>query len=347
VRNQKVNIAVVGATGMVGQEMLRVLEDRDFPVDQLFVFASERSEGEILTFNDKDYRIEALKPEAFEGKSIDFALFATDAAISAEYAPRAAAAGAIVIDNSSHFRMQKDIPLIVPEVNPDEISKAAQHGIIANPNCSTIQMVVCLKALNDSVPIKRVVVSTYQSVSGAGQDAMNELQTQVGELFAGRDVNARIFPHRIAFNCIPHIDVFLENGMTKEEMKMINETRKILNLPNLLITATAVRVPVFIGHCESLNVEFNSAFSSDEAREVLHNTPGVIVMDEPGSRLYPTAFDSAGQDEILVGRIRRDESVSFGLHLWIAADNIRKGAATNAVQIAELCLEKNFSRVAA
>jgi len=347
VRNQKFNLGVVGATGLVGREMLKVLEERAFPVRKLYLWASQNSEGEEIKFQSKNYRVEVLEKQSFEEKGLDYVLFATKSGVSAEYAPLAAQEGAIVIDNSSHFRLDKSIPLVVPEVNPEDIQLAEKSGIIANPNCSTAQLVVCLKALHDAVPLKRVLVSTYQSVSGAGSKAMEELQNQVGALFAGQEVIKKNFPHQIAFNCIPHIDIFYENGMTKEEMKLICETRKILGLPQLKISATAVRVPVFISHSESVNLEFEEELSVEEAKDILSNTPGVVLLDDPNQKIYPTPFELAGKDEVYVGRVRRDESAENGLHLWVVADNLRKGAATNAVQIAELCVEKNFSRRAA
>jgi len=347
VRNQKFRVGIVGATGLVGSEILKVMEEREFPVAEAFLFASQKSAGVEIEFQGSELKVEELNSAAFEGKNLDFVLFATDSGLSAEYAPIAADSGAIVIDNSSHFRMDPDVPLIVPEVNAYELERAREHGIIANPNCSTIQMVVCLHALHQVAKLKRVVVSTYQSVSGAGSEALEELEAQVGGLFSGQEARSQVFPKQIAFNCIPHIDVFLENGMSKEEMKMILETRKILNLADLKITATAVRVPVFMSHSESVNVEFESPLDPQKARDLLSATEGVVVLDEPGNRLYPTPFEAAGRDEIFVGRIRRDESVEHGLHLWIVADNLRKGAATNAVQIAEACISRRISRLAA
>lgn len=337
-------VGIVGATGLVGREVLKILEERKFPISELRLWASERSLGERLKFRDQEMMVEALAPHSFESADLDFVFFTTSAGLSAEYAPKAAETGAIVIDNSSHFRLHEDVPLVVPEVNPEGIFQSKSHGIIANPNCSTIQLVVCLKPLNDAVKMERVIVSTYQSVSGAGSDAMEELRTQVGEMFSGKEPNSKVFPYQIAFNCIPHIDVFFENGMTKEEMKMILETRKILGLPDLKISATAVRVPTFVSHCESVNVDFESELSPEDAREILRKTPGIVVADQPEAKLYPTPFVVSGNDEVFVGRIRRDESVSFGLHFWIVADNLRKGAATNAVQIAELCMDRHFSR---
>lgn len=346
-RNQKVNIGVVGATGLVGKEILTVLEERGFPVNQLRLFASERSAGQSVEYAGKQHTVEELKEDSFASGDLDYVLFAGGGKVSEKFCPLAAQSGAVVIDNSSHFRLEKGIPLVVPEVNPETVIQAKERGIIANPNCSTIQMVVCLKALHEVAGLKRVVVSTYQAVSGAGAEAMEELRSQVGGLFGGGEIKKNVFPHQIAFNCLPHIDVFYENGMTKEEMKMIHESRKILDLPDLKITATAVRIPVFIGHSESVNLEFESEIDLEEARRALSEMPGVVVIDEPQSKIYPTAMDVSGKDQILVGRIRKDESVENGLHLWIVADNLRKGAATNAVQIAEICLQQNFTRQAA
>lgn len=337
-------IGIVGATGLVGQEMIRVLESRQFPVSELSLFASERSLGERLTFRSQELPVEVLDANSFASKKLDFVLFATSAGLSAEYAGRAADSGAIVIDNSSHFRLFDDVPLVVPEVNPEAIYHSKQRGIIANPNCSTIQMMVVLKPLHDISPLERVIVSTYQSVSGAGSDAMEELQNQVLSSFSSEPLEPKVFPHQIAFNCIPHIDVFFENGMTKEEMKMILESRKILGLPELKISATAVRVPTFISHSESLNVDFKEPISVEEIREALSKAPGLVVLDDPKSKVYPLGFAAAGTDEVYVGRIRRDLSNENGIHLWVVADNLRKGAATNAVQIAELCIKNRFHR---
>lgn len=342
-KKEKYSVGVVGATGLVGQEMLKVLEDRKFPVDRerVFAFASKASAGEWIPFLDSELEVKELTESSFSEFPCDFVLFGASAEISAKFAPMAAKAGAIVIDNSSHFRMNPEIPLIVPEVNPDDLEMAASHRIIANPNCSTIQLVVCLKPLHERAGLKRVVASTYQSVSGAGSDALDELQQQVSALFSHGEVKKKVFPHQIAFNCIPHIDSFLENGFTKEEMKIVNESRKILGLKELKITATAVRVPTFISHSESINAEFESPISPDEVREALSEA-GVIVLDDPSKNLYPLGFEATGNDQVFVGRIRKDESAENGIHLWIVADNLRKGAATNAVQIAELCVERKF-----
>ncbi len=335
-------VAVVGASGAVGREMLKVLIERQFPVDELLVLASERSAGEELEFGDQTVTIEELTPESFQG--VDIALFSAGGSISAEFGPIAVEAGAIVVDNSSHFRMDEEVPLVVPEVNPD-IARAfitelpeGKGGIIANPNCSTIQLVVALKPIFDKVGIRRLIVSTYQSVSGAGKVGMDELWNQTLAIFNQEEIVAEKFAHPIAFNCIPHCDVFLENGYTKEEMKIVNETRKILGAPKLAVTCTAVRVPVFAGHSESVNIETEQLLTAADARELLSQSPGIIVLDDPTENVYPTAAELAGTDATYIGRIREDESIENGLNLWIVADNLRKGAALNAVQVAELVL---------
>ncbi len=333
---QKYNVAVVGATGAVGEQMREVLEERQFPVAELRLLASERSAGQSLPFNGKNIRVEVLNEASFS--DIDIGLFSAGSAVSAKFAPLAVAAGAVVVDNTSHFRMEMDVPLVVPEVNGKEIAGYRNRGIVANPNCSTIQMVVALKPIHDAVRLKRVVVSTYQSVSGAGRKAMEELSQQVSALFNGKDLKKEKFPHQIAFNCIPHIDVFTEGGYTKEEWKMIHETRKILGEPALPVTATTVRVPVFCSHSESVNVETVVKLSAAEARKILREAPGVIVADEPENNHYPMAVDVTGTDATYVGRIREDNSVANGLNLWVVADNLRKGAALNAVQIAEILI---------
>jgi aspartate-semialdehyde dehydrogenase len=336
VKKQKYNIAVVGATGAVGEQMREVLEERQFPVGELRLLASERSAGQFLPFNGRQMRVGILNEESF--KDIDIGLFSAGASVSATFAPLAVAAGAVVVDNTSQFRMDPDVPLVVPEVNSHEIPGYNNRGIIANPNCSTIQLVVALKPIHDAARLKRVVVSTYQSVSGAGRQAMEELSQQVGALFNGKDLKKEKFPHQIAFNCIPQIDVFMEGGYTKEEWKMINETRKILSEPSLPVTATTVRVPVFCGHSESVNVETVVKLPAAEARKILREAPGVIVADEPENSIYPMAIDAIGRDATYVGRIREDDSVANGLNLWVVADNLRKGAALNAVQIAEILI---------
>ena len=339
-KKQKYNVAVVGATGAVGEQMREVLEERHFPVGQLRLLASERSAGQFLPFNGRQVKVEILNEESF--KDVDIGLFSAGSGVSARFAPLAVAAGAVVVDNTSQFRMEPDIPLVVPEVNSDEIASYKNRGIVANPNCSTIQLVVALKPIHDAVRIKRVVVSTYQSVSGAGRKAMEELSEQVGALFNGKDLKKEKFPHQIAFNCIPQIDVFLAGGYTKEEWKMINETRKILAEPSLPVTATTVRVPVFCGHSESVNVETLVKLSAAEARAILREAPGVIVADEPQNNVYPMAIDATGKDATYVGRIREDDSVPNGLNLWVVADNLRKGAALNAVQIAEILIRDHL-----
>jgi aspartate-semialdehyde dehydrogenase len=336
VKKEAYNVAVVGATGAVGEQMREVLEDRQFPVGELRLLASERSAGQFLPFQGRQVRVDILTEESFAG--VDVALFSAGGKVSAKFAPAALAAGAIVVDNTAHFRMDPEIPLVVPEVNAKEIAQYQNRGIVANPNCSTIQMVVALKPLHDAARIKRVVVSTYQSVSGAGRMAMEELSQQVSALFNGRELKKEKFPHQIAFNCIPHIDVFMEDGYTKEEWKLIHETRKILGEPALAVTATTVRVPVFCSHSESVNIETESKLTAAKAREILRQAPGVILTDVPSEDIYPLAIDAVGKDATYVGRIREDHSVDNGLNLWIVADNLRKGAALNAVQIAEILI---------
>ncbi|MEE8110024.1 MAG: aspartate-semialdehyde dehydrogenase [bacterium] len=337
------NIALVGATGAVGNEMLSILEERNFPVSDLRVLASERSAGERITFRGKDYRVEILSADSFEG--IDLALFSAGGARSREYVPHAVEAGAVVVDNTSAFRMDPEVPLVVPEVNAEALE--SHKGIIANPNCSTAQMVVVLKPIHDAAGIRRVVVSTYQSVSGTGKKAIAELEQQVRDLLNFQETTASTYPHEIAFNCLPHIGAFDEDGYSDEEVKVINETRKIMGLPDLPITATTVRVPVFHCHSESVNVETERPISANEARAVLSAAEGVIVYDSPRHNLYPLARDVAGKDEVYVGRIREDRSVENGLEMWIVADNLRKGAALNSIQIAEVLIEKNLLRVPA
>ncbi len=332
------NVAVVGATGAVGNEMIETLAERKFPVKNLKLLASERSLGVRLSFKGSEVPVEVLKEDSFKG--IQIGLFSAGGSISQKFAPIAAADGCVVIDNTSAFRMEPDIPLVVPEVNAHAIKDYKNRGIIANPNCSTIQMVVVLKPLHDAAKIRRVVVSTYQAVSGTGKKAIYELETQVRALFNNQDIERKVYPHQIAFNCLPHIDVFLENGYTKEEMKMVNETKKIMEDQTIQVTATTVRVPVFYGHSESVNVEFERELTPDAARKVLASAPGVKVVDDPKKNEYPLAIYAAGKDDTFVGRIRKDESVKYGLNMWIVADNVRKGAALNAVQIAEILGEK-------
>jgi len=331
-------VAVVGATGAVGNEMIETLAQRKFPVRSLKLLASERSLGVSLPYKGEDVPVDVLDENSFKG--IQIALFSAGGSISEKFAPIAARDGCVVIDNTSAFRMDPDVPLVVPEVNAHAIKDYKKRRIIANPNCSTIQMVVALKPLHDAARIKRVVVSTYQAVSGTGKKAIYELETQVRALFNNEAVEKKVYPHQIAFNCLPQIDVFLENGYTKEEMKMVNETKKILEDDAIQVTATTVRVPVFYGHSESVNVEFEKELTPDAARKLLEKAPGVKVVDDPKKNLYPMAIYAAGKDETFVGRIRKDESVKYGLNLWVVADNIRKGAALNAVQIAEILAEK-------
>ena len=335
-KKESYNVAIVGATGAVGEQLREVLEERQFPVGELRLLASERSAGQFLPFQNKQVRVDILKEDSFRG--IDIGLFSAGASLSAKFAPLAVAAGAVVVDNTSHFRMEPDVPLVVPEVNAEAIAGYKTHGIVANPNCSTIQMVVALKPLHDAARIKRVVVSTYQSVSGAGRMAMEELSQQVGALFNGREIKKEKFPHQIAFNCIPHIDVFLEDGYTKEEWKMIHETRKILGEPELPVTATTVRVPVFCSHSESVNIETEKKLTAAQAKAILRDSPGVLLADVPEENIYPLAIDAVGKDATYVGRVREDHSVANGLNLWVVADNLRKGAALNAVQIAEILI---------
>lgn len=325
------NVAVVGATGAVGKTFLDILSERKFPIDNLKLLASSKSAGKKMQYNGKEYTVEELTHDSF--KNIDIALFSAGASRSKEFAPSAVKAGAVVVDNSSAFRMDNDVPLVVPEVNPEDALK--NNGIIANPNCTTIIMLVPLKPLHDYAKIKRVVVSSYQSASGAGAAATMELMEQTKAWSTGEPIEVKAFAHQLLFNVIPHIDVFTENGYTKEEMKMINETRKILHRPDLKITATTVRVPVKNSHSESINVEFENDFEMNELLETLKGFPNLVLVDDPASNLYPMAINANGHDEVFVGRVRRDESVPFGVNLWVVADNIRKGAASNAVQIVE------------
>jgi aspartate-semialdehyde dehydrogenase len=335
---KKYNVAVVGATGAVGNEMVATLEQRKFPVNKLTLLASARSIGKTLTYKGEEVPIDELKEDSFKG--IDIGLFSPGGAISTKFAPIAASSGCVVIDNTSAFRMEPDIPLVVPEVNEHAIARYKKRGIIANPNCSTIQMVVVLKPLHDAAKIKRVVVSTYQAVSGTGKKAIYELEQQILSIYNNQPIENKVYPWQIAFNILPHIDSFLENGYTKEEMKMVNETTKIMEDDSIKVTATTVRVPVFYGHSESVNIEFEKDLSPDKARKLLKKAPGVKVVDDPAKNKYPLAIHAAGKDDTFVGRIRRDESVPYGLNLWVVADNIRKGAALNAVQIAEVLIQK-------
>jgi len=324
-------VAVAGATGAVGREMVEILEERDFPVAELRPLASERSEGERVEFLGKSITVRKLTGDSF--RDVDIALFSAGAERSLEFVPAAVKSGAVVIDNSSAFRMDPAVPLVVPEVNLHAIARHA--GIVANPNCSTIGMVVALKPIHDKAKIKRIVVTTFQSVSGTGKNAIDELASQTVALLNFREIEKSVYPHQIAFNCLPHIDSFLDSGYTREEMKLVNETRKIMEDDSIRVTATTVRVPVFRCHSESLNIETEMKLSANEARAILSGAPGVVVYDDPKKNLYPLAIDVTGKDEIYVGRIREDESIPNGLNMWIVLDNVRKGAALNAVQIAE------------
>ncbi len=334
-KKEKYVVAVVGATGAVGEEMVSILDERNFPVEELRPFASERSAGKRIRFRGESLVVRTLERDSF--KDIDIALFSAGGDRSREWAPVAAGSGCVVIDNSSAWRMDPEVPLVVPEVNPGDIEW--HKGIIANPNCSTIQMVVALKPIHDAAKIKRVVVTTFQSVSGTGKKAMEELLRQVTSMLNFKTIEHEVYPHQIAFNVLPHIDSFLENGYTKEEMKMVNETRKILGDDSIGVTATTVRVPVFRCHSESVNVETEKKLSANDVRALLAAFPGIVVFDAPEKNVYPLPLDVAGKDEVYVGRVRIDESCDRGVNLWIVADNLRKGAALNAVQIAEKLIE--------
>ncbi|MEQ8408660.1 MAG: aspartate-semialdehyde dehydrogenase [Gammaproteobacteria bacterium] len=328
------DVAVVGATGAVGEAMLSILEERKFPVNNLYPLASERSAGTKVMFNNKQVMVGNLAE--FDFSKAQIGLFSAGGSVSAEYAPKAGAAGCIVIDNTSHFRYDDDIPLVVPEVNPEHIANYTNRNIIANPNCSTIQMLVALKPIHDAVGIKRISVATYQAVSGTGKSAVEELARQTAELLNGREATCSVYPRQIAFNALPQIDVFMENGYTKEEMKMNWETRKIFADDSIEVSATCVRIPVFYGHSEAVQIETKTAISAEEVQQLLAKAPGVTVIDERKDGGYPTAVtDSAGQDAVFVGRIRQDISMANGINLWVVADNVRKGAALNSVQIAE------------
>ncbi|NLV97296.1 MAG: aspartate-semialdehyde dehydrogenase [Desulfovibrionales bacterium] len=335
-------VAVVGATGAVGREILDTLARRDFPHTEIRALASSRSAGTTVDFGNRSLTVQELTENSFAG--VDLALFSAGGATSEKFAPLAVKAGCVVVDNSSAWRMDPTVPLVVPEVNPHDLEW--HKGIVANPNCSTIQLVVALKPLHDVARIQRVVVSTYQAVSGTGQKAITELETQVRQLFNGQDVENTVYPHRIAFNCLPQIDVFLDNEYTKEEMKMVQETTKIMGDESIRVTATTVRVPVFYGHSESVNIETEKKLTSKEARAILSQAPGIRVYDNPSEKMYPMPIVAAGEDETFVGRIREDESIANGLNMFVVADNIRKGAALNTVQIAELLLLKDLLRVA-
>jgi len=331
-------VAIVGATGLVGQEFIKVLEQRSFPMTSIRLLASERSVGKKLFVAHKETEVKETTPDSFKG--IDIALFSAGTEISRYFSPIAARSGAVVVDNSAAFRMVDTIPLVVPEVNPEDIKW--NKGIIANPNCSTIQMVVALYPLHKANPIKRVIASTYQAVSGTGSAAVEELTTQSKQVLEGQDAMPHVYPHQIAFNALPEIDIFLDNGYTKEEWKMVEETRKIMHATDIAISATCVRIPVFIGHSIAVNLEFTQPMSPEEARHILAQAPGIKILDDPTISLYPQPWPSAGTDEVFVGRIRRDETNPNGLVMWIVADNLRKGAALNAVQIAEEIIKRGW-----
>ena len=336
--SKKVNIAVVGATGAVGESMLSILVERDFPVNDVHAVASSRSAGSKIEFKGRKLLVEDL--ETFDFKGIQVGLFSPGAAVSKIYAPKAAAAGCVVIDNTSQFRYDNDIPLVVPEVNPQDIALYKNHGIIANPNCSTIQMLVALKPIYDAVGIARINVCTYQSVSGTGKEAIQELAQQTAAILNGKPVEKAVYPKQIAFNVLPHIDVFQDNGYTKEEMKMVWETQKIMGDDSILVNATTARVPVFYGHSEAVHIETRRKITAAEARKLLEKMPGVVVVDERTDGGYPTAVtEAAGRDPVYVGRIREDISHPLGLNLWVVSDNVRKGAALNSVQIAEILVK--------
>jgi len=335
---KRYNVAVVGATGLVGREMLKTLSQRNFPINQLKLIASERSEGKKIQFEDRELNVESVKDDTFEG--IDIALFSAGSGVSKEVAPQVKKAGGIVVDNSNAFRMDPDAPLVVPEVNGEDLKEHQQ--IIANPNCSTIQMVMLLKPLAEKYGLKRLVINTYQAVSGAGKKAVDELMEQTKSYLNKEEIKKEQFNNQIAFNAIPQIDVFLDNDYTKEEMKMVNECHKILHDPDLPVTATCVRIPVVFGHGESLNIELNSDFKIDEIKELFAQTKNVELIDDPAKEKYPMQIDTENNDNVLVGRIRRDNSIENGINLWVTANNLRKGAALNAVQIAEYLIENDL-----
>lgn len=338
--SERVDIAVLGATGAVGEAMISILEERDFPVGTLYPLASERSAGKTVTFRGKSLRVQDLAE--FDFSQVRIGLFSAGGSVSAEYAPKAAAAGCVVIDNTSHFRQQEDIPLVVPEVNPQALAHFANHNIIANPNCSTIQMLVALQPIREAVGIERINVATYQAVSGTGKKGVMELAGQSARLLNGQEPECEVYPVQIAFNTLPHIDSFQDNGYTREEMKMVWETRKIFADSEIQVNPTCVRVPVFFGHSEALHIETRTKISAPEARELLEKAPGVVVVDEHADGGYPTPVgDSTGNDAVYVGRIRDDISHPRGLNMWVVSDNVRKGAALNSVQIAE-CLLKDY-----
>ncbi|MEZ5477601.1 MAG: aspartate-semialdehyde dehydrogenase [Thiolinea sp.] len=328
------DVAVVGATGAVGETMLAILAERKFPVGKVYALASERSVGKEVSFGNKTLEVEDLA--SFDFSKVQIGLFSPGASVSAVYAPKAAAAGCVVIDNTSQFRYDDDIPLVVPEVNPHAIAAYKNRGIIANPNCSTIQMLVALKPLHDAAKITRINVATYQAVSGTGKEAIEELASQTAALLNGKPVESKVYPKQIAFNALPHIDVFMDNGYTKEEMKMVWETRKIMEAPEIQVNPTAVRIPVFFGHSEAVHIETEKKLSAEQARDILEKAEGIVVVDDRADGGYPTAVtEGANNDPVYVGRIREDISHPTGLNLWIVADNVRKGAALNSIQIAE------------
>jgi aspartate-semialdehyde dehydrogenase len=336
-------VVVAGATGNVGREMLNILAEREFPIDEIAAVASSRSQGDIIEFGETGKTLKVQNIEHFDWSGWDMALFAIGSDATAIYAPKAAAAGCVVIDNSSLYRMDPDVPLIVPEVNPDAIDGYKKKNIIANPNCSTAQLVVALKPLHDAAKITRVVVATYQSVSGAGKDGMDELFNQTRAVFVADPIESKKFTKRIAFNVIPHIDVFMDDGSTKEEWKVVAETKKILD-KRIKVTCTAVRVPVFVGHSEAVNIEFENPISADEAREILREAPGCLVVDKRENGGYVTPLECAGEDATYISRIREDPTVENGLNIWVVSDNLRKGAALNAIQIAELLVNRGLLR---
>jgi len=339
--SRKFDVAVVGATGVVGETMISILEQRNFPVENLYPLASQRSAGKRVAFNGKHLVVGDL--EKFDFSKVQIGLFSPGASVSAVYAPRAGDAGCVVIDNTSQFRRDKDIPLVVPEVNPHAIAQYQPRNIIANPNCSTIQMLVALKPIYDAVGITRINVATYQSVSGTGKDAIEELAGQTAALLNGKSIIPKVYPQQIAFNVLPHIDVFMENGYTKEEMKMVWETHKIFEDESILVNPTTVRVPVFYGHSEAVHIETRDKITVEQTRELLKNAPGIVVMDERKPGGYPTAVtEAANKDPVFVGRIREDISHPRGLNLWVVSDNIRKGAALNSIQIAEILVKNHI-----
>lgn len=334
------NVAIIGATGLVGQEFIKVLGQRNFPMSSLNLFASDRSAGRKLTVDDRELEVKETTQQSFDG--MDIALFSAGAEISQHFSPIAAQAGTVVIDNSAAFRMDPEVPLVVPEVNADDIKE--HKGIIANPNCSTIQLVVALYPLHRANPIRRLIVDSYQSVSGTGAAALEELSEQARQVLEGRSVVPHVYPHQIAFNILPEIDLFMDNGYTKEEWKVVEETRRIMHAGDIAISATCARVPVFIGHSQAVHIEFSDPMSPDTARRILAEAPGVKVLDDPNISLYPQAWSVAGSDEVFVGRIRKDSSHDCGLAMWVVADNLRKGAALNAVQIAETVIDRSWIR---